>query len=406
MPFYGRALRYLTRKRAKSVLLLLILLLVNSMILCANLILRATERTRRSMEEKAGVKVVCETKEEGRLITQEEIDRIQSLPSVTRVNRMGSQTAYLSGLSPVTASESREPDNQQVSVWSFDDQEKDGPFAAQSCRLTQGRLIGAEDPRGALINEVFAQANGLSIGDTITLETEEGRRAKVEVIGEYLSGSENRQGEGVFSVFRVENQIYMGSEAWMELFGDEGYYKISVYTGQPELLGELAEKAEEILGDKAEIAASDVLYRQMEAPLTQIARVVGLMRILTFLTGTLILSLLLCMWMRTRQREMGVLLSMGEPKSGIVFQALSETAVLFLLALFGACFLGTMAADRLQGMLLSAMSSGISLEISLAPSDLLLLLGTGSAAPAAGVVLSLLPVLRTNPKDILSRMEG
>ena len=60
MPFYKRGFLYLARKRAKSVLLLLIFLFVNSMILSTNMILHATERTEAAMQEKAGAKVVCE----------------------------------------------------------------------------------------------------------------------------------------------------------------------------------------------------------------------------------------------------------------------------------------------------------------------------------------------------------
>lgn len=60
MPFYKRGFLYLARKRAKSILLLLIFLFVNSMILSTNMILHATERTEAAMQEKAGAKVVCE----------------------------------------------------------------------------------------------------------------------------------------------------------------------------------------------------------------------------------------------------------------------------------------------------------------------------------------------------------
>ena len=73
----------------------------------------------------------------------------------------------------------------------------------------------------------------------------------------------------------------------------------------------------------------------MKAPLTQITRVVSLMRLLAFGTGTAVVSLLLCMWMRSRQKEMAVFLSMGEGKSVIFWQALLESAVVFLLALLG-----------------------------------------------------------------------
>ena len=110
----------------------------------------------------------------------------------------------------------------------------------------------------------------------------------------------------------MENQIYIDNTTYVNLFDNCGFYKVLAYTGQPELLDTLAGSIQEILQEKADITTSDALYQQMKAPLTQITRVVALMRLLTFFTGTMIVSLLLCMWMRSRQKEMAVLISMGE----------------------------------------------------------------------------------------------
>ena len=104
----------------------------------------------------------------------------------------------------------------------------------------------------------------------------------------------------------MENQIYIDNTAYLELFDGSGFYKVSAYTGQPELLDPLAESIQGILQDKADITTSDALYQQMKAPLTQITRVVSLMRLLTFFAGTVIVSLLLCMWMRSRQKTVAV----------------------------------------------------------------------------------------------------
>lgn len=128
MPFYKRSFLYLIRKRTKSILLLLIFLLVNSMILSTNMILRATERTEADMQEKTKAKVVCEITDTANEITDKEAEKIENLANVTSVNRLGQQSAYLTDLSPVTASDSTEQDNLKVSLQSFDDMETDSPF--------------------------------------------------------------------------------------------------------------------------------------------------------------------------------------------------------------------------------------------------------------------------------------
>ena len=406
MPFYKRGFLYLMRKRGKSVLLLLIFLFVNSMILSTNMILHATESTEAAMQEKAGAKVVCEISDIAYPITDKEAETIKNLVEVTSINRMGRQSAYLTDLAPVTASTSPEPDNLKVSLLSFDDMDTDSPFADQSYRLTDGELIKPETKYGAVINAGFADANGLQIGDTLSFEAENGKTVTVEVIGEYLTGNESQQENNTLAVYRMENQIYIDNTAYLELFDGSGFYKVSAYTSQPEFLDSLAESIQGVLQDKADVTTSDALYQQMKAPLTQITRVVSLMRLLTFFAGTVIVSLLLCMWMRSGQKEMAVFISLGEQKAIIFLQALLEAAAVFLIALLCSCGLGSLVAGRLTELLLSSVETGVSLQVSLQFTDIALLLGIGSGVVVIAVLLSLLPVIRANPKDILSRMEG
>lgn len=406
MPFYQRGVLYLTRKRAKSILLLMIFLFVNSMILGTNMILHAAQSTEAAMKEKTKAKVVCEMADAGQPVTEEDARGIGNLDAVTSINRMGQQAAYLPELLPVTGNTSTEADNQKVSLLSFDDMETDSPFADQSFRLTEGRLIGPDGRYCVVVNQGIAQANGLKVGDTFSLENEEGKKTTVEIIGEYLAGNETRQEKETLALYRQENQIYIDNTAYLELFGEKGFYKLSAYVSQPELLDSLAGEIQEIVGEKAEVTTSDTLYQQMKAPLTQITRVVSLMRLLAFGTGTAVVSLLLCMWMRSRQKEMAVFLSMGEGKAVIFWQALLESAVVFLIALLGACALGAAASDWMQELLLATVDTGTSLTVTLQAGDIAQLLGIGGTVVGIGVLLSLIPVLRSNPKDILSRMEG
>ena len=402
MPFYQRGVLYLTRKRAKSILLLMIFLFVNSMILGTNMILHTAQSTEAAMKEKTKAKVVCEMTDAGQLVTEEDARKIGNLDAVASINRMGQQVAYLPELLPVTGSTFMEADNQKVSLLSFDDMETGSPFADQSFRLTEGRLIGSDSRYCAVVNQGFAQANGLKVGDTFSLENEEGKKTTVEIIGEYLVGNETRQEKDTLALYRQENQIYIDNTAYLELFGEKGFYKLSAYVSQPELLDSLAGEIQEIVGEKAEVTTSDTLYQQMKAPLTQITRVVSLMRLLAFGTGTAVVSLLLCMWMRSRQKEMAVFLSMGEGKAVIFWQALLESAVVFLIALLGACTLGAAAAGWMQELLLATVDTGTSLTVSLQAGDIAQLLGIGGAVVGIGVLLSLIPVLRSNPKDILA----
>ena len=65
-----------------------------------------------------------------------------------------------------------------------------------------------------------------------------------------------------------------------------------------------------------------------------------------------------------------------------------------------------LSAEGLQNMLFTSVTEDISLQVSLQFADIVLLLGIGSAVVVIAVLISLVPVIRANPKDILSRMEG
>lgn len=306
---------------------------------------------------------------------------------------------------PITASDSQKPENSQIHLTAYDDLEKDGPFATQNYRLTDGTLIQPQADSSAVIHETFATVNGISIGDQIHLENEHGKTITVTVCGLFLSGNEHQQDNTLDSLYRIENQIFIDTKSYTTLFNSDQFNQLIVYTDQPGQTEALAEKLQELFGEKTEVTSSDVLYQQMKAPLEQIIRITKLMMAFTLLSGTVIVSLILCMWMRSRQREMAVLISLGESKGTIFLQTFLESVMIFLLAAIGSCCLGTLSANVLQ-TILSASEPTLVMTPSLQMKEIATLFAAGSLVILTAVLLSLVPVLTTNPKDILSRMEG
>ena len=405
MPFYQRAFLYLFRKRTKTALLFLILLLVNSMILGTVMILHAAQTTQISIEKKSKAKAVCEITQDRDRISSQDISAVKQLPHITFLNRQAESPAYLSDFLPITASDSQKPENSQIHLTAYDDLEKDGPFATQNYRLTDGTLIQPQLDSSAVIHETFATVNGISIGDQIHLENEHGKTITVTVCGLFLSGNEHQQNNTLDSLYRIENQIFIDIKSYTTLFNSDQFNQLIVYTDQPGQTEALAEELQELFGEKAEVTSSDVLYQQMKAPLEQIIRITKLMMAFTLLSGTVIVSLILCMWMRSRQREMAVLISLGESKGTIFLQTFLESVMIFLLAAIGSCCLGTLSANVLQ-TILSASEPTPVMTPSLQMKEIATLFAAGSLVILTAVLLSLVPVLTTNPKDILSRMEG
>lgn len=405
MKFYQLAFRYLCRKKSKTFILLLVLLFINSMILSSYIILHATENSRLTMQEKTGTKLVLEVKDRNHYITENEIKVLENMDGVTYINRLTSNAVYPVNFNPVTNSDSEEENNWKVSLLSYDDLDRDSAFSDLRYRLLEGSLITEGSEKGAVVNFVLADANGLEIGDELKVGTETGSVINVRIIGVFAAGSERKQMDTLASVNRVENQIFIGNESYMELFGKAEYHKIAVYIKNPEQMDVLGQRLKEFFGDRVEITTADTLYRQLEVPLNQIVRIMQLMLIFTLIAGVTIISLLLCMWMRSRKREIAVFVSMGKGKMSIFMQAFLETASIFCLSVFGACAMGSGIAGILENVLTEG-NTAVILSVSLQVRDIVAMFFAGGFIVAIAVCVSLLPIIRANPKDILSKMEG
>lgn len=405
MKFYQLAFRYLCRKKSKTFILLLVLLFINSMILSSYIILHATENSRLTMQEKTGTKLVLEVKDRNHYITENEIKVLEDMDGVTYINRLTSNAVYPVNFNPVTNSDSEEENNWKVSLLSYDDLDRDSAFSDLRYRLLEGSLITEGSEKGAVVNFVLADANGLEIGDELKVGTETGSVINVRIIGVFAAGSERKQMDTLASVNRVENQIFIDNESYMELFGKAEYHKIAVYIKNPEQMDALGQRLKEFFGDRVEITTADTLYRQLEVPLNQIVRIMQLMLIFTLIAGVTIISLLLCMWMRSRKREIAVFVSMGKGKMSIFMQAFLETASIFCLSVFGACAMGSGIAGILESVLTEG-NTAVILSVSLQVRDIVAMFFAGGFIVAIAVCVSLLPIIRANPKDILSKMEG
>ena len=405
MRFYQLAFRYLCRKKSKTFILLLVLLFINSMILGSYMILHATEDSRITMQEKMGTKAVLEVKGRDRFITENEVREIRDMDGVISVNRMADSAVYPVNFNPITNSDSEEENNWKVTLLSYDELERDSAFSDLRYRLMKGDMITEGSGKGAVINFVLADANGLEIGDELEVGTETGSVTNVKIIGVFVAGSERNQMDTLPAVNRIENQIFIDNESYKGLFDNAGYRKIAVYTKKPDQIDVLVQELKDFLGSRVEITTADILYRQLEVPLNRIVRVMILMLVFTLAAGVTITSILLCMWMRSRKREIAVFISMGKKKTDILMQVFMETAAVFCLSVFGACVIGSGMAGIMKELLMEE-NTAVLLSVSLQAGDIAAMFFAGGCIAVIAVCISLLPILRANPKDILSKMEG
>lgn len=250
--------------------------------------------------------------------------------------------------------------------------------------------------------------NARKVGDTIELGTENGTKVSVQIIGIFMSAgnAEKDQPSKTTAVNRIENQVFIDNSTYKELFKEAEFEKLCVYSKRPEKLDVLETSLQKIFGNDVELSTSDTLYQQMSAPLEQISKVANLMLVLTLVTGTVVVSLLLCMWMRTRQKEVAIFMSLGKTKSEIFLQTLLEAGSVFTLSVLGATAIGKLFSGVLQNVITGSETVTENLKVVLQIQDIGMLFLLGGAVILVALCCSILPILRANPKDILAKMEG
>ena len=94
MKFYQLGFRYLQRKKGKTILLLIVLILVNSMILGTSMILRITNESKQAMQEKTNSKIVAEITSKDSKITENEVNKIETLEDVSLLSTVSADKRY------------------------------------------------------------------------------------------------------------------------------------------------------------------------------------------------------------------------------------------------------------------------------------------------------------------------
>ena len=333
-----------------------------------------------------------------------ELDQIKKISQVQEINRKCQITGAPYDFQVVSGSYSTDSDNQQVRIITYDSLESDGPFADGYIRLTTGNFPKTD--KEVVINQFLAEQNQLENGDTITFQSEDGEKIQGIISGCYLSGTERNQAEEMSAVYRIENTIYGKTEFLSQASVQSGYESVTVYVKKPDAIEEVGQDITDILGDKVELTKADTLFQQMKQPMEQTLGIVRIMLHLTMGVSVAIITLILSMWMRSRKKEIAIYISLGERKISIFMQMILESFMVFLFASITAIVMGTFFSKWMGNFLFSGESAFRTVEISLHFTDISFLAVVGSGLLFFAVVISLLPVLKANPKDTLAEMEG
>ena len=457
-----RAFFYTTRKRGKTLILLLTLFVISTFVLTGLSILAAADQSALSLRQSVGGSIKLELDKDNRQnwtyqqgvggtmvgytgtpITDADIEKVMSIKGISSYNGVGDGSVFAMDFSFISGF-SFGPGSDYSRLPSVSNSEYFNYFRRGAFKLVEGRHITPEDDHVVLISTALAERNGLKLGDTITVQCcyDAGGYPNVtlKIVGIYKSAMD----DGGFTTTSTDkrNRLIIDHKAMQEIMMhdviqyDNG---VEFFVDDPRDIDKIAAQIQKLDLDWNcfTLTVDNTAYEAVASSLTAMQNMVTGLIIGIVIVSIGILALILNMWIKQRTHETGILLSIGVGKVKIVAQYILETLMIAVIA-FGLSYFSSGAIAQGTSNLLfsqvaetqpipeietpddgteylditgqyipydtSNMVAPDSIEVHVTVGHLLWVYLLGMAICTTSVVLASLPVVKMKPKNILSQM--
>lgn len=310
-------------------------------------------------------------------------------------------------------------------------------------KLVEGESFDETNKNEVIISQSLATNNELVIDDTITLESMEEVSQEYSIIGiyEYLEDSSSP-----YDIQIADNVIFTNITSGVPLItatdyndGDYAVINITYYLDDPLNIDEFTLDAKAKVTDFEErnlmLDVNNEAYEQMIGPINGVGEYSQSILIVILITTVAILSLMIINSIKSRNYEIGVLLSLGERAYKIVGQLFIELIIISTVA-FGLSFLTSGYISQHLGDNLLENQLEISeeqskddygrgtgfikkitksketigtietIDVSVSINDYLKLFGLGYLIIFLSMIIPATQILRYDPKKILTKTEG
>lgn len=242
-----------------------------------------------------------------------------------------------------------------------------GEFRSGSFELVEGRHLVSEQDRGkVLISDELAKLNHLEIGDTFDVSIRAGFAGNenvmdywgeprtLEIIGIFHVNGYQPAGDWVVESENTYNRIFTDLETvkyldqagfaeGQENLPEQSFRHITFFAGDaaslPDMLAQM-KSLPSLESQYYDISIDDTMYKSTVDPLNTIRNLAAGLVLAVAAGCAVVLCVVFTMWVRSRQREIAIYLSMGLRKAAVLGQFVLEAALVALLAgavSFAAC---------------------------------------------------------------------
>ncbi len=239
-------------------------------------------------------------------------------------------------------------------------------YQAGYIELIDGRLLTNDDigSNVVVLEEVLAEQNELGVGDKFTVTTgseDEDNLISIEleVVGIYATSAPYNEMAAMILSMSPYNKMYVPYTVASELKGEdyeETVDSVVFHLTDPLYVEDFIEEAQANSSIDFNVFSLTQLggdYEAMMGPIENVASFSQTTLILMIVFGGLILTLIIMLSIKDRMNEIGILLSLGEHKSKVVLQLLTEILIVLVLALGVSSVVGQSVSEVISDQLIS-----------------------------------------------------
>lgn len=449
MNILKRAVLYVIRKRSRTILLLFILVVVSTLTLSGLSIINATTDSSEQLRESTGAGFTMEpnlssaTKEtignttsyKQEHITEEMINKISNIDGIKGYNAKQLTVPSLQN------AEGKDLDTIVYCDWYDDipilkssvsglgslDTNYDSFFTNNIFQLVDGRHITTGEQNVAMISKELAKKYNYQVGDTIKLginnDMVESKKeygvsdmstngVDVKIIGIFDILIEQSDKETLAPYELYENQIFYDMTSlknlhatWPEVMKEleDGYYTADFFVTDPKKLESIMSEVSNIPSinwNNFALVPNDAVSQISSSSMSNVESLIVTMIAVVIVISMVIISLILCMWMRSRQHEAGILMANGISKFSIVSQYIIEIVFIAIVAFAVAYVISTPVASTVGKLIDANIENGV---VHISMKNFMLVGGSGLVLILIAIGISSTPIIRLQPKTIVSK---
>ena len=287
-------------------------------------------------------------------------------------------------------------------------------FLSGRFELVDGKHITDDMSNGVIISKELADRNNLKVGDTVTgIYYPENNTPAVdmEIVGLFDIVADKDDAVNMYddsSYYDYSNYVFCSMEAAKGLikgWGEDGdgiseaYYYVSDAAQLDSVIKEV-QGISSVNWNNYKITSNDEVYQNISSSLSDTGTLITTLIIVITVVSMVLIILILSMSVRSRKREMGILLAVGIAKPSVILQYILETALIAVVA-FPLAYLSSRQVAGTLGTLFGKAAENVVVT----SQHFALVAVVGGILLIIAVIVSCIPALRFKPKQILSQME-